>query len=397
MTSVHVRDSRGLSPDQRAILATVDAYAREHLHPLQQRMDDEEWWPPQVFPDLGKQGFLGVNVPTQLGGAGADFVSECLVIQAISRWNPAIGLSYAAHENLCVDNIVANAGAELRERYVPGLCDGSQVGALGLTEPGAGSDALGGMRTTAVRDGDEYVINGTKLYITNGTIANVVLTYAKTTPAAGPRGISAFLIDTSTPGFGVAQKLTKMGLRGSQTAELVYDEVRVPVANLVGELDGGTSVIMNGLDRERVVIAFNALGIAERALQISIAFAQDRQQFGRPIGANQLIAGQIADMYVELEALRSLCLDVALEVQDTAHGQAAQHIATRSAAVVLLAGRTLNAITDRGVQIHGGGGYIWETEINRLYRTAKLYEIGAGTNEVRQSIIGSNLLGLRAR
>ena len=397
MLEQSVRPGRGLSPDQLEIQATVDDYAREVFHPLQQRMDDEEWWPPQVFPELGKQGFLGVNVPTELGGAGADFVSECLVIQAISRWNPAIGLSYAAHENLCVDNIVANASPQLRERWVPGLCDGTLVGALGLTEPGAGSDALGGMRTTAVRDGDDYLITGTKLYITNGTIADVVLTYAKTTPEAGPRGISAFLVDTTTPGFQVAQKLTKMGLRGSQTAELVYDEVRVPAENLIGQLDRGTSVVMNGLDRERVVVAFNALGIAERALQLSVAFAQDRQQFGRAIGANQLIAGQIADMYVELEALRSLCLDVAFEVQQTAHGQSAQQVATRSAAVVLLAGRTLNAITDRGVQIHGGGGYIWETEINRLYRTAKLYEIGAGTNEIRQSIIGSNLLGLRAR
>ncbi len=397
VSTLQAPPGRGLSADHREILATVDAYARNTFHPLQQRMDDEEWWPPEVFPDLGRQGFLGVNVPTALGGAGADFVSECLVVQAISRWNPAIGLSYAAHENLCLDNVVANGSVELSERYVPGLCDGTLVGALGLTEPGAGSDALGGMRTTAVRDGDDFVLSGNKLYITNGTIADVVLTYAKTTPDAGPRGISAFLVETSSPGFRVAQKLAKMGLRGSQTAELVYDEVRVPAANLIGEVDRGTAVVMNGLDRERVVIAFNALGIAERALEISVAFAQDRHQFDRPIGTNQLIAGQIADMYVELEALRSLALDVAFEVQETAHGQSAQQVATRSAAVILLAGRTLNRITDRGVQIHGGGGYIWETEINRLYRTAKLYEIGAGTNEIRQSIIGSNLLGLRAR
>ncbi|MCW3011342.1 MAG: isovaleryl-CoA dehydrogenase [Solirubrobacterales bacterium] len=389
--------SRGLSHDHREILATVDAFSRQVLHPLQQRMDDEEWWPPEVFPRLGEQGFMGVNVPMDLGGAGADFVSECLVTQAISRWNPAVGLSYAAHENLCLDNVVANAGDAVKARWVPGMCDGSVVGALGLTEPGAGSDALGGMRTTAVRDGDDFVLNGTKLYITNGTIADVVLTYAKTTPAAGPRGITAFLVDTTAPGFRVAQKLTKMGLRGSQTAELVYEDVRVPADHVLGDVDRGVSIVMNGLDRERVVIAFNALGIAERALEVSIAFAQDREQFGKPIGANQLISGQIADMYVELEALRSFALDVAFEVQETPHGTAVQQTATRSAALVLLAGRTLNAITDRGVQIHGGGGYIWETEINRLYRTAKLYEIGAGTNEVRQTIIGSNLLGIKAR
>lgn len=397
MTTLTSAAGRGLTADHREILATVDAYAKQHFHPLQQRMDDEEWWPPEVFPGLGAQGFMGVNVPTEFGGAGADFVSECLVTQAIARWNPAIGLSYAAHENLCLDNVYANGSDDVRERYVPGLCDGTLVGALGLTEPGAGSDALGGMRTTAVRDGDDFVLNGTKLYITNGTIADVVLTYAKTTPSAGPRGITAFVVETSTPGFRVEQKLVKMGLRGSQTAELVFEDVRVPAANVLGEVDKGVSVVMNGLDRERVVIAFNALGIAERALDVTIAFARDREQFGKPIGANQLISGQIADCYTELEALRSLALDVAFEVQETPHGTAVQHIATRSAALVLLAGRTLNAITDRGVQVHGGGGYIWETEINRLYRTAKLYEIGAGTNEVRQSIIGSNLLGIKAR
>lgn len=328
---------------------------------------------------------------------GADFVAECLVTQAIAHWNPAIGLSYAAHENLCLDNIVANADDDLRRRWVPGLCDGSLVGALGLTEPGAGSDALGGMRTTAVRDGDDYVLNGTKLYITNGTIADVVLVYAKTTPEAGARGISAFLVDATTPGFAVAQKLVKMGLRGSQTAELVFTDMRVPADHMLGRPDEGVAVVMNGLDRERVVIAFNALGIAERVLDLSVAYAREREQFGRPIGTNQLISGQIADMYVELEALRSFALDVAFEVQATPHGTSAKHVATRSAAAVLLAGRTLNAIADRGVQIHGGGGYIWETEINRLYRSAKLYEIGAGTNEVRQSIIGTNLLGVRSR
>ncbi|EHN10544.1 isovaleryl-CoA dehydrogenase [Patulibacter medicamentivorans] len=397
MSTLTANAGRGLTADQREIFATVDAFARDALHPLQQRMDDEEWWPPEVFPRLGEQGFLGVAVPTELGGVGADFVTECLVVQAISRWNPAIGLSYAAHENLCLDNVVANGSDAVRRRYAPGLCDGSLVGALGLTEPGAGSDALGGMRTTAVRDGDDYVLNGTKLFITNGTIADVVLTYAKTSPEAGPRGISAFVVETGTPGFRVAQKLVKMGLRGSQTAELVYEDVRVPAGNLLGEEDRGVAVVMNGLDRERVVIAFNALGIAERALDLSVSYAREREQFGRPIGANQLISGQVADMYTELEALRSLALDVAFEVQETPHGTAAQQVATRSAALVLLAGRTLNRITDRGVQIHGGGGYIWETEINRLYRTAKLYEIGAGTNEVRQSIVGSNLLGIKAR
>jgi isovaleryl-CoA dehydrogenase len=386
-----------LTSDHRDILAAADSYARNVLFPFQQRMDDEEWWPSEVFTSLGAQGYLGVQAPEAYGGAGLDLLSEGMVGQAISRWNPAVGLSYLAHENLCLGNLLANADDALLQRFAPGLIDGSLVGALGLTEPGAGSDALGGMRTTAVRDGDEYILNGTKIYITNGPIADVVLVYAKTDLAAGPRGITAFLVETTTPGFSVAQKLIKMGLRGSPTGELLFEDCRVPAVNRVGEEGSGVAVVMNGLDRERVCLAFSCLGLAERAIDLTIAYAQDREQFGSAIGSFQMVASMIAEMYADVESLRSMTLDVATEVGNTEFGAAHQHIATRSAALALVAGNNLMRILDKAVQVHGGMGFMWEAEVNRLYRAGKLYEIGAGTNEVRKSIIASNLLATRAR
>jgi isovaleryl-CoA dehydrogenase len=382
----------GLSDDQREILAQVDRFARAELHPLQQRMDDDEWWPEHAFPLLADAGYLGAMAPTELGGAGLDFFASGLVVQAVARWNPAIALSLLVHENLCMNNIRVNASEELCRRYIPGMCEGRLVGALGLTEPGAGSDALGGMRTTARRDGDDYVLNGTKLFITNGPIADVVLLYAKTDPALGAHGISAFVVETGTPGFTVSQKLVKMGLRGSPTAELVLEDCRVPAGNLVGEENRGVAVVMSGLDLERIGLAFLIIGMAERALELTIEYARSREQFGRPIGEFQLVQGMVADIYTDLESLRSFTYHVAAEVNGLEHGAAHTHVAKRAAAVVLQAGRTYTRIADKALQVHGGAGYIWETEINRLYRAGKLWEIGAGTTEIRQVIIAQELL-----
>jgi isovaleryl-CoA dehydrogenase len=252
------------------------------------------------------------------------------------------------------------------------------------------------MRTTArlSEAGDHYVVNGTKLFITNGPIAGVVLLYAKTDPSRGAHGISAFVVETDTPGFAVAQKLVKMGLRGSPTAELVLEDCRVPAANRVGEENGGVAVVMSGLDLERIGLSFLIVGMAERALELTIEYARSRRQFDRAIGEFQLVQGRIADMYAALESLRSFTYHVGAEVNALAHGAAHQHVAKRAAAVVLQAGRTFTAIADNALQIHGGAGYIWETEINRLYRAAKLWEIGAGTTEIRQIIIAQELLGL---
>jgi isovaleryl-CoA dehydrogenase len=383
-----------LTDEQQEILAQVGRFARAELHPLQQRMDDEEWWPEHVFGTLAELGYVGVMAPVELGGSGLDFFASGLVVQAIARWNPAVALALLVHDNLCMNNVLANGSADLCARYVPAMCEGRMVGALGLTEPGAGSDALGGMRTIARRDGDEYVLNGTKMFITNGPIADVVLVYAKTDPARGAHGISAFVVETDTPGFGVAQKLVKMGLRGSQTAELVFEDCRVPAGNLVGDENRGVAVVMSGLDLERLGLAFLIVGMAERALELTVEYARSRQQFGRSIAEFQLVQGMIADMYAELEALRSFTYHVGAEVTAIPHGTSHRHVRKRAAAVVLLAGRTYSSIADKALQVHGGVGYIWETEINRLYRAGKLWEIGAGTTEIRQVIIAEELLGL---
>lgn len=382
-----------LGHDHQLILEQVERFAKDRFWPVQERMDTEEWWPADAFPALGAAGYLGCTVPTELGGAGLDFFSSALVAQALSKWNPAVGLAVLAHENLCLNNILANGSPDLVERFIPGMSNGTIVGALGLTEPGAGSDALGSMRTTARLDGDHYVLNGTKLYITNGPIADVVLVYAKTTPENGAHGITAFVVETDTPGFEVAQKMIKMGFRGSQTAEIVLDDCRVPVENVVGEVDKGVRVVMSGLDLERIGLAFMMIGMCERALDLSVDYAKSREQFGQAIGTFQFVQGMVADIYAETESLRAFCYQVGAEVNDLEHGANRQHVSKRAAAVVLQAGLVLMRCVDRAVQIHGGSGYIWEMEVNRLYRAGKLLQIGAGTNEVRRIIIARDLLG----
>jgi isovaleryl-CoA dehydrogenase len=382
-----------LSDEQRETLDAADHYARNELYPLAPRMDNEEWWPTEVFAKLGANGYLGVTVPEEYGGAGMDLFNSGLVLQAIARWNHAIALAWVAHDNLCVNNLYRNADETLRRRYLPGLCSGQHIGALGLTEPGAGSDALGSMRTTARNCGDHYLINGTKLFITNGPIADVLLVYAKSSPQKGPHGISAFVVEKDFPGFRVAQKLTKMGFRGSQTAELVFEDCRVPAKNLIGREDAGVAVVMSGLDLERAMIAPICLGVAERALELSIEYARSRVQFGKRIGDFQLIQAKVAHMYVWIETMRTFTYRVLaaandLEIGGGGHG----HIHALTAASVMYAAETMGRVLSEAVQIHGGSGYIWESEINRLFRATKLLEIGAGTTEIRQLIIGGELL-----
>jgi isovaleryl-CoA dehydrogenase len=382
-----------LSEEQRETLDAADQYARNELYPLAPRMDNEEWWPTEVFTHLGANGYLGVTVPEEYGGAGMDLFTSGLVLQAFARWNHAIALAWVAHDNLCVNNLYRNADELLRREYLPGLCSGQLVGALGLTEPGAGSDALGSMRTTARNCGDHYLINGSKLFITNGPIADVLLVYAKTSPQKGPRGISAFIVERGFPGFRVAQKLTKMGFRGSQTAELVFEDCRVPAKNLVGNEDAGVAVVMSGLDLERAMIAPLCLGVAERALELSIEYAQSRVQFGKKIGEFQLIQAKIADMYVWVETMRTFTYRVLAAANNLEIGGGGRgHIHALTAASAMYAAETMGRVLSEAVQIHGGSGYIWESEINRLFRATKLLEIGAGTTEIRQLIISGELL-----
>ena len=364
--------------------------AFSHLEPEMDRTDD---LPAHVFPKLGEMGYLGCMVSPNYGGAGLDFLSTCLICEEMTRATPAIGLSWLAHDNLCVNNIYRNANDAQREKYLPGLCDGSSIGGLGLTEPGAGSDALGAMKTTARRDGGHYVLNGTKIFITNGPIADVLLVYAKTSPKDGANGISAFILETSAPGFKVAQKLNKMGFRGSPTAELVFEDCRVPVENLVGAENSGVAVVMSGLDLERAIFAFSCIGIARRALELSLDYAKLREQFGKPIASFQLIQGMLADMYTEIEATRTFAYKVAamcegLEVGEGGRGE----IHKLTAAAIFQAARMASRVLDAAVQIHGGSGYMRDTEVNRLYRTGRVLEVGAGTQEVRKLIIAGEML-----
>ena len=382
-----------LHADDQAVLDAADKFARKVLAPLSGRMDNEEWWPPEAFSQIGAAGFMGATVPTEYGGAGMDLFSSGLVCQAFARWNPALALSWAAHDNLCVNNIFRNASEAQRRRYLPGLCNGSQIGALGLTEPGAGSDALGGMRTTARRDGDHYVLNGTKIYITNGPVADVLLVYAKSAPERGAKGISAFIVEKGFPGFRVAQKLVKMGFRGSQTGELMFEDCRVPITNLVGPENDGVKIVMSGLDLERALVASLCVGIAERALELSVGYAGTRQQFGKPIGSFQMVQSLLAEMYTETEAMKSLVWRTLADVNDLEIGGGGRGQAHKlTAASILFAGEACNRVLNKAVQVHGGSGYIWESEINRLFRCTKILEIGAGTSEVRKLIIAEELL-----
>ena len=383
----------GLSHDEMEILGNADRFAQAELYPLAQKMDDEEWWPAEAFPKIGATGYFGVTAPEAYGGSGLDVFTSGLILQAFSRWNHAMALAWVAHENLCLHNILRNANEAQKRKYIPGMCKGTAIGALGLTEPGAGSDALGSMRTTARREGGHYVLNGRKIYITNGPVADVLLVYAKTDKDKGPQGISAFIVEKDFPGFKVAQKLTKMGFRGSQTAELVFDDCKVPAENLVGVENNGVRVVMSGLDLERAMISPICLGIAERALTLALDYARQRKQFNRPISDFQMIQAKLADLYTWVESMRVFTyqtLRAANVISEDEGGRGEIHKLT--AAGVLYTAETMNKVLNDAVQVHGGTGYIWESEINRLYRSIKLLEIGAGTSEVRKMIIAKELL-----
>jgi len=382
-----------MTDEQQALADQAYRFFFSEFHHLNAEMDDTDDLPAWVFPKLGEMGYLGLNVAPEFGGAGLDFTSACIISEELSRVSAAIGLSQVAHDNLCVNNIYRNANDDLRRKYLPGLCSGKLIGALGLTEPGAGSDALGSMRTTAREDGDHYVLNGSKIYITNGPIADIVLVYAKTSPEKGAKGISAFIVETGNPGFKVAQKLNKMGFRGSPTGELVFDECRVPAKNLVGKLDGGVAVTMSGLDLERAIVCFNAMGIARRALEISIDYAKTRQQFGKPIASFQMVQAMLAEMYTEIEAARSLSLRTAAMCEGLEQGEGGRgEIHKLTAAAIFKSAAATSFVLDKAVQIHGGSGYMRDTEVNRLYRTGRVLEVGAGTQEVRKLIISGELL-----
>ena len=382
-----------LNEEQEAILEAADQFGKKELYPLAEKMDNEEWWPTGIFKKMASAGLLGLTVDPKYGGAGMSYMQAGLVCQAFGRWNHAMALSWVAHDNLCLDNIYRNGSNYIKNKYLPGLCSGELIGALGLTEPGSGSDSLGAMRTSAKKEGDHYLLNGSKTYITNGSIADIILVYAKTDFDKKNKGITAFVNETKNPGFKVTSQFKKQGYRGSQTSELFFENFKVPVENILGEEGKGHVIVMNGLDSERAMIAPICLGISERALDISVEYSKIREQFGKPISSFQMIQSKIAEMYTSVQAIKAIVYSVLSECDNTDEkefGRGKIHMNT--AASVMFASSTTNDILDKAVQIHGGMGYMWESEANRLYRASKLLDIGAGTTEVRKMIISKELL-----
>lgn len=385
-----------LTPEQQAIYDTAFRYGQEQLYPLFARMDDEDWYPDHLMAQLGADGYCGLTAPPELGGAGMDLFSAGLVAEAFGYWNANAAFIWGPHENLCLNNILRNGSEDQIARYLPDLCAGRKVGALGLTEPGAGSDALGSMALKATREGGEYVLNGRKMFISNGPVADVVLTYAKTAPERGAKGISAFIVDTDSPGFSVGQVLNKMGWRGCPTGELIFDNVRVPARNLLGVENGGVGIVMSGLDIERAFLAMPGIGAAQRCLDLALEHAATRRQFGQPIGRFQLVQEMLAEMYARIEAARGLAWRTLAACDALARGEGGRgEIHRLCAASVLVGADMLAYVSDRAVQIFGGSGFVWDTEVNRHYRNARISSIGGGTQEVRKLIIAEDLFRAR--
>jgi isovaleryl-CoA dehydrogenase len=359
-------------------------FADERLAPRANEIDRSNLFPRDLWHELGELGFLGMTVPAEHGGAGLGYLAHIVAMEEISRASAAVGLSYGAHSNLCVNQIARNANDEQKRRYLPKLLSGEHVGALAMSEPGAGSDVVS-MQLRAQKRGDRYVLDGRKMWITNGPEADVLVVYAKTDPDAGPRGISAFLIERGFRGFTPAQKLDKLGMRGSSTSELVFDACEVPAENLLGRENGGVAVLMSGLDYERVVLSGGPLGIMAASLDVAVPYVRERKQFGQPIGTFELIQGKLADMYASLNACRSYAYTVAAACD---RGEATRKDA---AACILYCAEAATQSALDAIQLLGGNGYINDYPTGRLLRDAKLYEIGAGTSEIRRMLIGREL------
>jgi isovaleryl-CoA dehydrogenase len=363
---------------------TVAAFVRREITPRAAEIDRSNEFPRDLWPRLGQLGLLGITVAEEHGGAGMGYLAHIVAMEEVSRGSAAVGLSYGAHSNLCVNQIRRNGSARQKQRHLPKLISGEHVGALAMSEPGAGSDVVG-MRLRADKRGDRYVLNGTKMWITNGPDADVLVVYAKTDPAAGSRGITAFLVEKKFKGFSTAQKLDKLGMRGSNTCELVFDDCEVPEENVLGAPGKGVEVLMSGLDYERAVLAAGPLGIMQACLDAVIPYVHERKQFGQPIGEFQLMQGKLADMYVTLNACRAYVYAVGRACD---RGEVARKDA---AGAILFAAEKATWMALEAIQCLGGMGYINDSPTGRLLRDAKLYEIGAGTSEIRRWLIGKDL------
>jgi isovaleryl-CoA dehydrogenase len=360
------------------------AFAQDKIAPRAHEIDKSNIFPRDLWPQMGALGLHGITVEEEYGGAGLGYLAHCVAMEEVSRASAAVGLSYGAHSNLCVNQIRRNGTPEQKRRYLPRLVSGEHVGALAMSEPEAGSDVVS-MTTSAVFKGDRYVLNGTKMWITNGPVAETLVVYAKTDPQAGSRGITAFIVEKGFRGFSASQKLDKLGMRGSDTAELRFEDCEVPAENVLGELGRGVSVLMSGLDYERVVLAAGPLGIMQAAMDIVLPYVHERKQFGQPIGTFQLVQGKIADMYVMMNACKAYVYAVAKACD---RGETTRE---DSAGAILLAAEKATAMALDAIQLLGGNGYINDYPAGRLLRDAKLYEIGAGTSEIRRMLIGRQL------
>jgi isovaleryl-CoA dehydrogenase len=367
-----------------AIRESVAGFAQDRIAPLADKVDREDWFPRELWPEMGAMGLHGITVPEEEGGTGLGYLEHVVAMEEISRASGSVGLSYGAHSNLCVNQLRRWGNKDQKARYLPKLISGEHLGALAMSEPGAGSDVVS-MKLRAEKKGDRYILNGSKMWITNGPSAETLIVYAKTDPDAGPKGISAFLIEKGFKGFSVAQKLDKLGMRGSETGELVFQDCEVPEENRLSDEGKGVNILMSGLDYERAVLAAGPLGLMQAAMDIVMPYVHERKQFGRAIGEFQLVQGKVADMYVGMNACKAYVYAVAKACD---RGETTREDA---AGAILYAAEKATKVALDAIQLLGGNGYINEYPTGRLLRDAKLYEIGAGTSEIRRMLIGREL------